>query len=155
LPTLPASVVGAARDGQDVADSCIQPLLEDASQTDTLLFVLQLRVEWIDVRGQPALLPHVIEGVLVGREQELRCAPEAARDPGQKAVRQRRRIPVVRALTGEQGPICPDGLAIPTPEAVQRPAGQGLARVPLSLAEVSQPGRRVVLLEMAEKAGGP
>ena len=48
-------------------------------------------------------------------------------------------------LAREQDRIAPDRLAIAAPEAVQRPARQLLARIPLALAEMQQrPGREAV-----------
>ena len=49
--------------------------------------------------------------------------------------------------------ILPDRFAVLAPIAVQRPARQLLARVPLALAEVSQSGRGILILQALIESG--
>ena len=58
------------------------------------------------------------------------------------------------AFVGKQRGVGPNGLAVGAPVNAQGPARQLFARVPLALAEVRQPLRRVLLLEAAVELDG-
>ncbi len=49
--------MGVAPDRKNVTNRVVQTLLENSRQARTLTGILQLRVERIDVCGQPALAP--------------------------------------------------------------------------------------------------
>ena len=87
-----------------------------------------------------------------------KCA--RARDP---AARRRRRgtAPATSGVTprsvfssSSNSGFVPDRLAVAAPEAVERPARQLFARIPLALAEVRQSLRRVLLLEAVVELDG-
>ncbi len=61
---------------------------------------------------------------------------------------------VVPRLVGDQRGVAPERLPVPAPEAVQRPARQLLAGIPLALAEVHEAPRRVFFAQPVEQFGG-
>lgn len=93
----------------------------------------------IDVGRQPALAPQVVPGVLEGRHHPLRIHAEAL-----ATTRVRKRAATASSTRGagqlarEQLGLAPDRLAVAPPVAIERPARQLLARIPLALAEVQQ-----------------
>ena len=144
---------GVARHRQRITHFLLEALAEHLAQSLSLHRVIELRIQRIDVRRQPALAPQVVidvfetgEDVRGGQAQALRHAAQQARGIGGRDA-------VVHALFGIQRLIAPDGLAILTPVAVQRPARQLLARVPLALAKVREPLRGVFVLELAVQLG--
>ena len=130
-----------------MTDHGVQAAFEHLRQSRALHRVLEIGLVRIDVRRQLSLAPQVVEGVFEGRENVFRCQPEPLRDCGEKLTRDLRRDASMTLFVVDQLRVVPDRLAVATPEAVQRPAWQLLTRIPLSLAEVRQPKRRVLLLE--------
>ena len=137
-PGLPAGAGGVAANGQHVAHGPFQAVLKHARQPRALLRILQVGVEGIDVAWQPPFAPQIIKGVFVGRQDVRRHEPETRRDQTQETLCRSGGHIVVDGLIGQQVGIGPDGLAVLAPEAVERPARQGLPGIPLALAEMRQ-----------------
>jgi len=66
--------------------------------------------------------------------------------PGQRLVRAGR-----ARFVGHQRGVAPDWLAVQPPEAVERPARQLLARIPLALPEMHQSSRAVTVAQAVVK----
>src|SRR5262249_25368604 len=129
----------------------VETTLEHPHQSRALAGIFESGFERIDVRGQPALAPHVVERILICREHKSGRQAQACCNFPQKALR--RIVSGSRAdtLIGKQLGCAPDGLAIAAPEAVERPARQRLAGIPLPLTEVREPRPRVLLFESLEE----
>ena len=129
---------------QRVTDGGVEPALQGAAQRLTRLRELQLGHERVLVDRNAAFLPEVIQGVLVGRDGVTLADAEAPRQLGGEARRLRRahchhRWAVALLGSGDELDVAPHGDAVLAPEAAERPARQGLTRIPLALAIVQDP----------------
>ena len=137
---------------QDVADDRIEPLLEDAREAGALLFVLQLRLQRIDVDRQPPLGPEVVPDVFIRRDDVVAIHGQRFRQRVDESARFRAAMPVVLGLVGDERFVAPERHAVAPPPAAERPARQRLARIPLALPEVQQRARREALLQAPDEA---
>jgi hypothetical protein len=96
----------------------------------------------------------VVERVLVRRKHVRRSEIQPGRDLAEKAARRDFVRAVVEILIGDQARLRPDGLAVAAPIAVERPARQLLAGIPLALSEVRQSRRRIPILHALEQGAG-
>ena len=62
-PARGAGTGGDAAQGKDVADDLIEALFEDAGEAGAFEWIFEFGIEWIDIDGELALLPHVVEDV--------------------------------------------------------------------------------------------
>ncbi len=159
LPARAGELRAAARVGgwlqrQHVADHRIELLREHAAQAGALQFVVQLRIEGVDVHRQAAFAPEVVVDVLVGGLDEGGREAQLLRQPVREALGVGAGVVRRLALVGEQGRIVPGRLAVGAPEDRQRPARQLLARVPLALAEVQEAALAVFLAQPVHQLGG-
>ncbi len=171
-PRLPARAVERGRavrapDRQHVADHAVEPPVEHVAQPRAFQFVVDARIERIDVHGQPAFAPQVVPDVFVAGPDEVAAQAETCGERVDEALRvvgaQRGRLALVR----EQRRIVPHRLAVRAPEDRHRPARQLFARIPLALPDVqkatapvfgAQPLHelgRVAALGRAERVGVP
>ena len=150
---LPAVIGRRSRQRQHLADDFIQALAEDFAQAFALELVLQARIFGGDVLRQGAFAPQVIEIVFVGREYKLRRQFQALGDAGQKTPGHYAVGAIALLLIGDQCAVVPDRHAVAAPVAVEGPARQLLAGVPLALAEMHQALGRVVLAHALEQLG--
>ncbi len=137
-----------------MADGMGQALREQLHQALALQRIVNPRVEGIDVDRQAALAPQVIEGILEGRENIFWIEPQPLGDalheaPGMLAGRA-----VVFLLVSVECRRIPHRLAILAPEAIEAPARQLLAGIPLALPEVHQAVRRIFLAQAVKQFGG-
>ena len=137
-----------------MADHRRQPLSEHQRQPGAFARIVETGIVRIDVARQAALAPQVVEGVLEGREDVPSVDPEALGEVAQEAPGERLAGAIVHGLVGEQRRIFPHRLAVAPPEAVERPARQRLARIPLALPEVREALRRIPLAQAPEEVGG-
>ena len=147
-------VMRILHDRQHVADGVGQALREHLGQPFALQRIIDPRIEGIDIARQAALAPQVVVDVLIGREDMLGRHPQALGHPLQEAAGLLGAGAVVLALVGIQGRGVPERLAILAPEAVQGPARQLLAGIPLALAEVHQAVGGVFFAQAVEQFGG-
>ena len=147
-------VADVLHDRQHVADRVRQPLREDLGQARPLERVVDARIERVDVDRQPALAPQVVIDVLEGREDVFGRDAQALGDALEETPGMLGGGAVIDALVGVERRRIPDRLAVLAPEAVQRPARQLLAGIPLALAEVHQPVRGILVAQAVEEVGG-
>ena len=126
--------------GKHMADDLLESLRKHPRQALPFQFVLQPRIEGIDIGGKSALAPEVIQSVLISRKHILRVEAEPFGNAAEK-VAGCIRPSHCRAETSSaiRDSILPDGLPVLAPEAVKRPARQLLARIPLTLAKMHRP----------------
>ncbi len=84
----------------------------------------------------------------------LQVEIESFGDTPQEASGQRLIGAVGLGLVGDERRVAPQWFAVFAPEAVERPARQLLARIPLALPEVGEALRCVFLAQAAEQVGG-
>ncbi len=89
----------------------------------------------------------MVKRVFISREHELGGQSELGGKGGEKLVRGMRGRAIVNRLIGNERVIAPDRFGVATPEAVERPARQLLARIPLALAEMRQARRGIPLAQ--------
>ena len=128
----------AALDRQHVADDLVEPLLEYARQAGPIFFVLQLRLERVDVHRQSALSKEVVPDILVGRDDMCGVDAQHVHQGRDELVRVGVTVAIVDGVVRDELLVHPDGDTVATPPAAERPARKGLARIPLPLAEVEQ-----------------
>ena len=134
-------------DGQDMANDLVEPLAKYSVQTLAFERVIEPGVERVDVDRQAMFTPEVIVDILVGWKDMLRVEPQAPGKRLQEAPGECRVGTVVASFVGVKRGIVPYRLAVAPPEAVQRPARQLLAGIPLALTEVLQTSGRVALAQ--------
>ncbi len=100
----------------------------------------------VDIGGELALAPRVIEHILIDREHVLGAHPERGRDRGEEPRGIGMGLRIAARLIRNERALGPDRLAVLAPEAIQRPARQLLARIPFALAEMHEPRRGVARL---------
>ena len=107
------------REWQDVTDHSIETSTENFCQTRALKWILELRIEGIDVDRQLSFAPEIVEDVFVRSEQMATRYTQTLRNRGEKALSLHVIDAVVDGFIGVQRGICPDRLAIAAPESVQ------------------------------------
>ena len=128
---------------QHVAGDAAQARAEHRARAGRARRIVEARLQHVDVHGQTPLAPQVVVDVLVGRacanasstarrRASARMNPSAAPSSGR----------VRRRLLGDEPGLVPDRLPVAAEVAVERPARQLLARVPLPLAVVQEAARR-------------
>ena len=143
-----------AHERKNVADDLVQPLPENRCQTGTFERIVKPRIVRVDVDRQAVFAPKVVKGVLVGRKNVLRRKPQtlgqtAQETPGQRLVRT-----IVFLFVGAQRRILPHRLPVAPPVAVERPARQLFAGIPLALTEVHQSLWRILFPQAVKEIGG-
>ena len=139
---------------QHVPNGCAQALFEDARQSCPLFFVLQLRLQRIDVGRKAPFLPQVVPDVLIRRNHVRAVDAKDVGQRGDEAPGLRVAMAVIDGLVRNQAVIVPDRLAVAAPPAAERPARERLARVPLPLPVVQQRARGEPLLQPAKQHAG-
>ena len=133
----------------------VEPLGEQPAQAGAFHGVLQATIEDVDVFGQGALLPQVVEAVLVACDAVSGCDAEDARQRLDKTVGSAGvGVAPVRGRRQQSG-VLPDGPAIVPPQAGERPAWQGFPRVPLSLTVVQHAAGSKAVPETSQQHFGP
>ena len=106
------------------------------------------------------LRPHLLDRILESRQDEVARHPQARRQGvgegvhlgvGRRGVRGQRRL---APRIGEQRLVLPQGDAVGAPHERHLPAGERLARVPLALAVLDEPGRSPPLAQQPGQPGG-
>ena len=151
-PALRAS--GPAPHRQHVADDAVETLLEDAREARAILFVLQLRLQRVDVDRQPPLGHEVVPDVLVRRDDVIAVHRQRVGQRTDESAGLGVAMAVVDGLVGDEAVVSPHRNAVSPPPAAERPARQRLARIPLALAEVQQRARRESLLQTPDERAG-
>lgn len=108
----------------------------------------------IDIGRKLALAPCEIEHVLVGGEHVLGAHAERHRDRGEEPRCIGVCVRIAASLLRNERALGPERLTVLAPEAIQRPAGQLLARVPFALTEVYEPGGGIACLQLPEELHG-
>src|SRR5207245_2933264 len=111
-------------------------------------------LQGIDVDRQLPLAPHVVPNVLVTRNEELRADAQPHRQVGREAPRLQLAEAVVALIVRRERGVLPDESAVTPPVAAEGPARQGLARIPLALAEVQQAARGEAVAQPAQQHAG-
>ncbi len=150
----PAVALVRARDRQHVAHRLVELALENPRQARALQRIGEFGAQRIDVAGELALPPGVIEDILIGGKHVLRRHAERDGDRRQQSRRIRAGLGVPSLLVRDERPLRPDGLAVSAPEAIQRPPRQLLARIPFALSEMGEARGSVALLEFPIKLRG-
>ena len=92
--------------------------------------------------------------ILVSREDEACRQLQTLGDAGEKASGQFAVGAIVLLFVGDQCVVVPDRLTVAAPVAIERPARQLLAGIPLALAKMHQPLWCVLLAHALEQLGG-
>ncbi len=107
-----------------------------------------------DIGRQAALLPNVIESVLVAGQQMLRVHADDAGDAGRELPGLFRAKSVILRFVGDERVIFPDWGAILAPISRQRPARERLPWIPLALSVMQQgAGGKLVPQPLDQLAG--
>ena len=109
-PRRPGSVAAAhPPNRQRVADDGVQTLREDAAQAIALQFVVEARVEGIDVHRQLPFAPEVVPDVFVARLHVAGGHTEPRRERGDEALGVGGDVSVRMLLVGEEARVRPRG----------------------------------------------
>ena len=148
----PARAIAGNRQG--VAHGVVQAVLEHPAQALALEFVVQPRVEGINVHRQLALAPQVIPDVFVAGQDAIGVQAQHAGQRVDKAAGVFRGVVRGQAFVGKQGRVAPARLAVLAPVHRQRPARQLLARIPFALAKVQKAASAVAGAQLLHQLGG-
>ncbi len=151
----PGFVLPVPGQRQGVADRLVESARERDGEFCALFRMFQIRGQPVDVDGFAGFAPEMVERVLETRYQGV-FAVQA--EPRRKVASEGERlfgaVTVVAGVVGEQCGIAPQRFAVAAPVAAERPARQGLARVPFALAVVQQRRVREGLGETLEQIVG-
>src|SRR5574343_1360080 len=136
-----------------MTDRVLEALREHLHQAFALQRIVDARIEVIDVARQAAFAPQVVIDILEGWEYILRGNAQALGYAPQELAGLLGGGAIVLAFVGIERRGVPDRLAILAPEAVERPARQLFAGIPLALAEVHQAVGGVFLTQAMEQFG--
>ena len=134
-----------------MADHMRHPLGKDLHQARPFEGIIDPRIKRIDVARQTALAPHVVINILISREDVIRCHPQTLGNPLEELPGLLGSNAVILTFIGIQRRIVPDRLAVLAPEAVQGPARQLLAGIPLALTKVHQAIGRIFIAQFVEQ----
>src|ERR1700733_15044913 len=153
-PADPTGLRLPALDRQDIARRLSPAARENASDAGALLRVLELRALRRAVCRQIALFEEPLGGILVSRRDMVGRNAEL----GRNRPKQRLRCLLARAgllsLRGDACRVLPDRLAIAPPVERERPARQGLARIPFALPVMQEPARREPVAQAPDQPVG-
>ncbi len=160
-PPLALGLRERAAKRQDIAEGLGEPALHDAPQPRAGGGIVQGFVGQLDVGRQVGLGLHRRQRILARRQGQQRIDAQAVGEPPDQAVSVgdgRGRLTLLRQVGGA---VAPDRPAVVAPVEAKRPAGQGLARIPLALAEMQHAARPETVPQPAQqllgedRLGGP